>query len=60
MAEAFDMRHRSRTLVDGPDRAAARSYFASVGYDREDLKKPLVMVAHEWIGTMPCNFSQRA
>jgi len=60
MADAFDMRHRSRTLVDGPDRAAARSYFHSVGYEAEDLKKPLVMVAHEWIGTMPCNFSQRA
>lgn len=60
MADAFDMRHRSRTLVDGPDRAAARSYFHSVGYEVEDLKKPLVMVAHEWIGTMPCNFSQRA
>jgi dihydroxy-acid dehydratase len=25
----------------------------------EDLRKPLVMVAHEWIGTMPCNFNQR-
>ena len=59
MADAFDTRHRSRTLVDGPSRAAARSYFHSVGYDRDDLKKPLVMVAHEWIGTMPCNFSQR-
>ncbi len=60
MADAFDMRHKSRTLVDGPERAAARSYFHSVGYDRDDLKQPLVMVAHEWIGTMPCNFSQRA
>ncbi|MEX2032032.1 MAG: dihydroxy-acid dehydratase [Dehalococcoidia bacterium] len=60
MADAFDMRHHSRTLVDGPGRAAARSYFHSVGYGPDDLKKPLVMVAHEWIGTMPCNFSQRA
>ncbi|MEZ4502634.1 MAG: dihydroxy-acid dehydratase [Dehalococcoidia bacterium] len=56
---AFDPRHRSHTLVDGPDRAAARSYFHSVGLDADDLKRPLVMVAHEWIGTMPCNFSQR-
>jgi dihydroxy-acid dehydratase len=56
---AFDPRHRSRTLVDGPDRAAARSYFRSVGLTSEDLGRPLVMVAHEWIGTMPCNFSQR-
>ncbi|MDA0302372.1 MAG: dihydroxy-acid dehydratase [Chloroflexi bacterium] len=60
MADAFDMRHRSRTLVDGPERAAARSYFHAVGYDRDDLQRPLVMVAHEWIGTMPCNLSQRA
>ncbi len=56
---AFDPRHRSHTLVDGPDRAAARSYFYSVGLDAEDLRRPLVMVAHEWIGTMPCNFGQR-
>ncbi|MBM3140164.1 MAG: dihydroxy-acid dehydratase [Chloroflexi bacterium] len=56
----FDPRHRSHTLVDGPDRAAARSYFYSVGYTAEDLRRPLVMVAHEWIGTMPCNYNQRA
>jgi dihydroxy-acid dehydratase len=55
----FDPRHRSRTLVDGPGRAPARSYFRSVGLSREDLTRPLVMVAHEWIGTMPCNLSQR-
>jgi len=56
---AFDPRHRSRTVVDGPDRAAARSYFRSVGLNSDDLKRPLVMVAHEWIGTMPCNYNQR-
>ncbi len=55
-----DARQHSRTLLDGPDRAAARSYLYSVGFTPDDLKKPLVMVAHEWIGTMPCNLSQRA
>ena len=55
----LDPRHRSRTLVDGPDRAPARAMFKSVGYDSESLKRPLVMVAHSWIGTMPCNFNQR-
>ncbi len=55
----FDPRHRSRTVVDGPDRAPARSYLKSVGLSSEDLQRPLVMVAHSWIGTMPCNFSQR-
>src|SRR5262245_62099186 len=57
--DANDMRSHSRILVDGPDRAPARSYFYSVGFTPEDLAKPLVMVAHEWIGTMPCNFGQR-
>ena len=54
-----DTRAHSRVLVDGPDRAPARSYFYSAGFTPEDLAKPLVMVAHEWIGTMPCNLSQR-
>ena len=56
---AFDPRHRSHTVVDGPDRAPARSYFKSVGFSSDDLQKPLVMVAHSWIGTMPCNLTQR-
>ncbi len=56
----LDPRHKSHTLVDGPGRAPARSYFKSVGFTGDDLKKPLVMVAHSWIGTMPCNFSHRA
>ena len=56
---AFDTRHRSRALVDGPERAPARSYLRSVGLSGEDLQRPLVMVAHSWIGTMPCNFSHR-
>ena len=57
---AFDPRHRSRTVVDGPDRAAARSYYKSVGLTSDDLSRPMVMVVHSWIGTMPCNFNQRA
>jgi dihydroxy-acid dehydratase len=55
----LDPRHKSHILVDGPDRAPSRSFFKSVGYSSEDLRKPLVLVAHEWIGTMPCNFNQR-
>ncbi|GBD23119.1 Dihydroxy-acid dehydratase [bacterium HR29] len=55
----LDPRHRSRRLVDGPDRAPARSYFKSVGFTAEDLQRPLVMVAHSWIGTMPCNWNHR-
>jgi len=56
---SYDTRQHSRIMVDGPGRAPARSYLKSIGLTSDDLKKPLVMVAHCWIGTMPCNFNQR-
>jgi dihydroxy-acid dehydratase len=56
---AFDMRHRSRALTEGPERAAARAYLHGIGYTAEDLAKPIVGVAHSWIETMPCNFNNR-
>jgi dihydroxy-acid dehydratase len=56
---AFDIKHRSRALTQGPERAAARSYLKGIGYDDEALSKPLVAVANTWIETMPCNFHLR-
>src|SRR5712692_3493999 len=55
----FDPRHKSRTLLDGADRAAARSYFKAIGFSDEDLKRPLVGVAHCWIEVTPCNWNHR-
>jgi dihydroxy-acid dehydratase len=55
----FDPRHQSRALLDGPDRAAARSYFYAVGYTAEDLTRPLIGVAHCWIEITPCNSNHR-
>src|SRR5881296_4197462 len=52
-------RERSRTLVDGPARAGARSMMRAVGYGDDDFRKPLVGVAHSWIEIMPCNFNHR-
>jgi len=57
---SFDLKHRSRALTDGPERAAARAYLKGIGYDDEALSKPLVAVANTWIETMPCNFHLRA
>ncbi len=57
--QTFDVRHRSRALTEGPERAAARSYLHGIGYSAEDLAKPIVGVAHSWIETMPCNFNNR-
>ena len=56
---AFDPKHNSRTITDGPTRAAARSYYYSIGFTREDIEKPIVGIANTWIGTMPCNFNLR-
>jgi dihydroxy-acid dehydratase len=58
-ATAFDLKHRSRALTEGPERAAARAYLHGIGYSAEDLAKPIVGVAHSWIETMPCNFNNR-
>ena len=56
---AFDPRHQSRVLLDGADRAAARSYFKAIGFTDEDLAKPLVGVAHCWIEITPCNWNHQ-
>ncbi|HEY2260059.1 MAG TPA: dihydroxy-acid dehydratase [Solirubrobacteraceae bacterium] len=57
---AVDLKHRSRALTEGPERAAARAYLKGIGYDDDALAKPLVAVANTWIETMPCNFHLRA
>ncbi|MBX6762259.1 MAG: dihydroxy-acid dehydratase [Rubrobacteraceae bacterium] len=54
-----NIRRRSSVLLDGPERAAARSYFRAIGYTDEDLRKPIVGIANTWIETMPCNFHLR-
>ncbi len=56
----MDLKHRSRALIEGPERAAARAQLKGIGYDDEALAKPLIGVANTWIETMPCNFHLRA
>jgi dihydroxy-acid dehydratase len=59
-ASTHDLKHRSRALTEGPERAAARAYLKGIGYDDDALAKPLIAVANTWIETMPCNFHLRA
>jgi len=54
-----DLRHRSRAITEGPDRAPARAMFKAIGLTDEDLAKPLIGVANTWIEVMPCNFHLR-
>jgi dihydroxy-acid dehydratase len=53
------MRLPSRTLYEGPERAAARAQLKGIGFTDEDLKKPIIGIANTWIGTMPCNWLLR-
>ena len=52
-------KRHSHALTDGYERAGARSMLKAVGFTDEDLAKPLVGVATQWIETMPCNLNQR-
>ena len=55
----MDLKHRSRAITEGRDRAGARSMFKAVGFTDADLGRPLIGVANTWIETMPCNFHLR-
>jgi dihydroxy-acid dehydratase len=57
--QPFDVKHKSRTLYEGRDRAAARSYLKGMGYTDEDLAKPIIGIANTWTETMPCNLNLR-
>ncbi len=55
----MDLKHRSRLITEGRDRAGARAMFKAIGFTGDDLSKPLIGVANTWIETMPCNFHLR-
>ncbi len=55
----FDPKHLSHLITNGRDRAPARAMLKAIGFTDDDLKKPIIGVAHEWIETMPCNFNHR-
>ena len=56
---AFDVRHMSRNLLDGVERAGARAMLKGIGLTDDDLKKPMILIANTWIETMPCNLGLR-
>ena len=49
----------SRTLYQGRDRAAARSFLHAIGLSAEDIDRPFVGVSNCWLETGPCNFGLR-
>ncbi len=53
------LKHRSRAITEGPDRAPARAMLKAVGFTDEDIARPLVGIANTWIEVMPCNYHLR-
>jgi dihydroxy-acid dehydratase len=49
------LRPFSSILLDGPERAAARSMLYPVGFQEEDFSKPLIGIASTWSNVTPCN-----
>jgi dihydroxy-acid dehydratase len=50
---------RSRTLLEGLDRSAARAMLKGIGFSDDDLKKPIIGIANTWTEIGPCNFHLR-
>ena len=59
MRSVTDDRANSRTMLDGPRRAFARSMMRAVGFTDEDFTRPLVLVTHAYTDLQPCNFNHR-
>ncbi len=55
----MDLKHRSKFITGGRDQAPARAMFKAIGFNDNDLERPLIGVANTWIETMPCNFHLR-
>ena len=55
----FALNQRSRTLLEGPNRAGARAMFKAIGLTDEDLEKPIIGIANTWTEIGPCNFGLR-
>ena len=52
-------KHNSIPLTEGPSRAAARAMLHAIGFNREDLAKPIIGIANTWTEIGPCNFHLR-
>jgi dihydroxy-acid dehydratase len=53
------MTARSRILLEGNDRAGARSMLKAIGLTDEDLARPIIGIANTWTEIGPCNFHLR-
>jgi len=50
---------KSRTILEGADRAPSRAMFKSVGFTDKDLERPIIGIANTWTEIGPCNYHLR-
>ena len=55
MTKQKNKRQYSSLVVDGVEKAAARSMLYAVGFSEEDFKKPQIGIASTWGILNPCN-----
>src|SRR5579872_7091169 len=53
------MKLNSNIITQGRDRAPARSMYKAIGFNDDDLKKPIIGIANTWTETMNCNYKLR-
>ncbi|MBI4328866.1 MAG: dihydroxy-acid dehydratase [Chloroflexi bacterium] len=54
-AAPFDVKHKSRDVTEGPERAPARAMLRGMGLGDDDLKKPFIGIANMASDVTPCN-----
>ncbi|HYV08070.1 MAG TPA: dihydroxy-acid dehydratase [Thermoplasmata archaeon] len=57
MGEPKRLKHRSREVTEGPERAPARAMMRGMGLSDEDLARPLVGVSNTWNEATPCQLN---
>jgi dihydroxy-acid dehydratase len=54
--QPFDVKHKSRNITQGPERAPARAMLRAMGLDDDALGRPFIGVANLGSEVTPCNF----
>ena len=52
---AMNMKHRSRDITEGPERAPARAMLRAMGLGDDDLNRPFIGIANSASDVTPCN-----
>ncbi len=56
---ATELKHRSRKMTEGIERAPHRAMLRAIGFTDEDLQRPLIGIANTWAEINTCNHHLR-